>query len=711
MTNNTSILTQDNFHEDIVNYFKEDSEFVHLLEPLLKALGWPGAYKHLVEALPHYAQTLDLTGFRNVMAMLNYHSQAVEINFKDVVIELMPALFIPKDQLAMILIKTTNDGVVCYDAATKDYKMVPFQNIEGTLYIFQPLQSVNATKGTTNWFSKSFKRFHSIFLQVFLMSLLINMFLLVSPLFIMGVFDKVFSSDSVSMLIQLTLGVSITLAGGYILNKMRTHMLSYVGARLDITVGDAILQRLLFLAPSYTENATVGAQIARIKDFDSIREFFTSPSVSVLFELPFALVFLAAIWMLGGWIILIPLAMLLVFSILFYIVNPYIVKSIKQTADFNAKKQAFQLETLSNMRSIRLMGAQQHWLDRFKDITSKSLASEFFSSMITQSLNIVSETIMMISGLLVVGFGVLQVIDGNMSVGALIATMMLVWRVLAPIKTFFSMLPRLDQIITSVKQINHLMKIPLERDPHKIVQPIAQKEGKIEFNRVSFRYRSDMMPTLLGINFKINPGELVAICGQNGCGKSTLLKLIADLYPIQAGNIFLDNMNLRQIDVIELRQSIGYLPQNTCLFYGTIAQNLRFAEPLASLDELVDATRLAGVYDEIRTLPKGFDTRIGDHAGGALSRSFQQKLMLARTFLKKSSILLLDEPTNYLDFEMTEQFNETIKSLRGKTTVLLVTHRPGQMKMADRILYLEQGHLLFNGPPKDVLPKLPLDLL
>ncbi len=699
------------FHDDITNFFKEDSEFVHLLEPLLVALSWPGSYKHLVEALPHYSQNLDLTGFRNVMAMLNYHSKSVTINLDDIVDELLPALFMPEDSLSYILMKTSKDGLIVYESETRSYQTIQPKGIRGELYIFEPMTNLESLQGTDHWFHKSMKRFRLVFLQIFFISMLINLATLITPLFIMGVFDKVFTSDSVFMLSQLTIGISIVITGGYALSKLRTYMLSYIGARLDITVGDAILERLLFLAPGYTENAPIGSQMARIKDFDSIREFFTSPTVSMLFELPFALLFLTVIWILGGWIILIPVCMLGLFTGLFYFFNPHILKSIKNTAQLNSQRQSFQLETLSNMRVMRLLGIQQRWLDRYKLYTSQALASEFKASMFTQTLSTISETIMMMSGLLVVGFGVLQVIHGSMSVGALIACMMLVWRVLSPIKTFFSMLPRMDQVFTSIKQVNHLMKIPLERSPHKIVQSLTLDSGQVEFNRVSFRYRQDMMPTLLGISFRVNSGELVAVCGQNGSGKSTLLKLIANLYPIQGGNIFVDQLNLKQIDVIELRQTIAYLPQNSCLFYGTIAQNLRFAAPLADDDDLVEATRIAGVYDEIRKFPKGFDTQVDDHANNSLSKSFQQKIMLARTLLKKSAILLLDEPTNYLDHEMTEQFNKTIEALRGKTTIFLVTHRPQQMKMADRILYLDQGHLLLNGPPKDILPKIPFNML
>lgn len=701
----------DSYYQNVSDFFKEESEFVHLLEPLLKALKWQGAYKHLVEVLPHYSRVLDLTGFRNVMAGLNYVSEAVDISQNEIVGDLLPALFIPHDRPAMVVLEEQGSGYLCFNSQTQTYEVVESQAIKGTLYIFRHLDKTALHYDKGRWFQKNVRRFKGIIGQILFLSLFTNIAVLATPLFIMSVFDKVFASQSVSLLVQFAIGVLLVLAGSYLLNQYRSYMISFIGARLDITVGDAILEHLLFLSPRFTENTPIGVQIAKIKDFDSIRDFFTSPNLSMLFEFPFAILFLAVIWMLAGWVVIVPLAMIGVFVVLYLIFNPFIKRAVTLSTQSNAKKQAFLLESLSNMRTIRLLGAQGRWHKRFETLISRSLVHEHKASTLTQSLNIIAETIMLLSGMLVISLGVIQVLEGEMSVGALIATMILVWRVLAPVKTFFSILPRLSYVMTSIKQINHLMSMPIERDPHRIVQPIHFSEGHINCNRVSFRYRQDLMPALLGVNFSIQSGEFVAVCGQNGSGKSTLLKVLANMYSVQGGSISINGINIKQLDLIELRQSIAYLPQNTCLFFGTIAQNLRFSNPLASNEVLVDATKKAGVFEDILALPEGFDTQIGDNAGFTLPKSIQQKLLLARTWVKQSKIYLLDEPISSLDLEATEHFERQLQALKGQSTILLVTHRPAQMRMADRILYLEQGHLVYDGPPKDVLPKISINLL
>ncbi len=706
----SSLLTKA-YRDDLSEFFDHDSEFLHLLEPLLISLGWPGHFKQLVEALPHYAKALDLTLFRNVMATLNYKSEKVHLSVEDLVDPLLPGLLVPKDKAAMIIMEIHGNDAFVFDSQTRSYQLIPTQGLKGDFYYFKVIDEQTETRGTKGWFGKSLLRFKTHVMQIFFISLLINIFTLATPLFIMMTFDWVFTGQSVLLLFQLSLGMMIIVGASYALNVLRANILAYISARLDITMGDAILERILFLAPSYTENAPLGAQVARIKDFDSIREFISTPFLSAVFELPFSILFLGLIWYLAGPVVLIPVLMVILYMTIYAMLNPKIDNSMLKSAKANSDKQEFQIETLSHMRTIRFFGTQKQWQSRYEKKAADAIFSDFIASMLTSTLNTLSETIMMIAGLLVIGFGVVGVIDGSMSIGALIATMMLVWRVLSPLKTFFSMLPRIDQVFNSIKQVNLLMKLPIEHNPHSIASPVDFQTGAVEFSRVSFRYRQDMLPTLLGINFSIKQGELVAICGQNGAGKSTLLKLIVNLYPIQAGNIFIDHINTRQIDVIALRKSIAYMPQETNLFFGTIAQNFKFSEPLATEQDMIDAAKKAGVLEEIMALPKQFQTRIEEFSNENLSRSFIKKISLARTFLKNSPVILLDEPTNDLDNEATERFMASLEELKGKHTIIVVTHRPALMKTADRILYIEQGQLLLNGPTKDVLPKIPMGLL
>ena len=317
-----------------------------------------------------------------------------------------------------------------------------------------------------------------------------------------------------------------------------------------------------------------------------------------------------------------------------------------------------------------------------------------------------AQAIMMAAGVATVGFGVLRILNGDMSVGALIACMALVWRVLSPLQGLFLTLTRLEQTLNSVKQINLLMKINSEDDPSPSSLSTREFAGHIVMDRVSFRYRPNAEPALLGASFEVKPGEMLSIIGPNAAGKSTALKLLLTMSRPQAGQVILDGMDVRQINSITLRQAIAYVPQEAHFFHGTIAQNLRLSQPMATHEEMAEACIKANVIEEISNLTHGFETRIGDQSIQSLPSSFKQRLSLARAYLKKSPILLLDEPAKTLDFEGDTAFMRSLDAIKGQMTILMVSHRPSHIRMADKVLVLEDGMVRQFGTPAEVFPDL-----
>jgi ATP-binding cassette subfamily C protein/ATP-binding cassette subfamily C protein LapB len=321
-------------------------------------------------------------------------------------------------------------------------------------------------------------------------------------------------------------------------------------------------------------------------------------------------------------------------------------------------------------------------------------------------LRTLAQALMLLGGIATLGAGTLMVLAGDMTVGALVASMALVWRILSPLQLAFLSFTRLEQVGQGLRQINTLMRQKVEREPGAIVERLRTFQGRIRFERVSLRYNPRSEPALLAVNAEINPGEIVAITGPNGSGKSTLMKLIAGLYEPQFGGVFIDGMDTRQLDIDELRGAIAYVPQACDLFHGTIAQNLRLANPTASERDLAQAALDAGLLEEILAFPEGFDTRLTDQLQRQLPGGVKQRLMLARAYVKAAPVVLMDEPANGLDREGDEQLMRKLQSLRGRSTVLLVTHRPSHMRLADKIFYLEGGRLMLAGPPGRVLPQL-----
>lgn len=699
----------------ILANLREISDFAACLEILLDALNWRGKDRNIAEAMPHFADELDLTGFRNVMANLKMSSRPERLRLNKVDPRLMPCLFVPDKGAACVALARNDVGVRVFDGGEGDHKTLSGSQMsaKGTVYFFQKIdqEEQSFVQQKIGWFSMVMERFRGLVYQVLMLTMLLNVLALATPLFVMAVYDKVVATGSVSTLAYFGVGVSIALVCDMVLRKLRTRIFAYIGARIDNIVGNEVFKRIMFLPPAFTERATIGAQVARIKDFESIRDFFTGPMSVVLFEIPFSFIFIIVIALLGGPIAFIPIVMLVIFALVAWAFNVVVRDTITETARSGSKRQELMIETISSMRAIKYTNAENIWLERFRDLSAKSAMASFKSSQVNSFMMTTSHVLMIISGVSTIAMGVFRVSDGLMTIGALVACMILVWRVLGPLQSGFVTLSRLQQVRNSITQIDNLMNIKTELKD-EAVNTNRNIKGAISFGRVSIRYSPESDPALVGVNFDIEPGEVLALVGGNGSGKSTVLKLLLNMYTPQAGSIRIDQTDIRQLDPIELRQLIGYAPQSVDFFYGTIAQNLRLSNPAASDQELELACQMANVLDDVRALPNGFYTRIGEGTGNDLPTSFQQRLNLARCFIKQPRIMLFDEPGNGLDFKDDQAFMKSIAMLKSQGVVsFIVTHRPSHLQVADKILWLENGHMKMYGPADDVKVHLPKDFL
>lgn len=694
---------------------REISDFAACLEIFLLALNWRGKERNIAEAMPHFADELDLTGFRNVMANLRYTSRPERIALHKIDPRLMPCLFVPDNAPAHVPMARSDIGLRIFDGGTGDYKTLTEEEMtqKGTAFFFAPVdvEEAKAVQQKIGWFWMVMERFRPLVYQVLGLTLLLNLLALATPLFVMAVYDKVVATGSMSTLAYFGVGVTIALVCDMVLRKIRTRILSFIGARLDNIIGNEVFKRIMFLPPAFTERATIGAQVARIKDFESIRDFFTGPMATILFEVPFSFIFIIVIAILGGSVAFVPIFMLVLFWLISLAFAPLIRNSIAETARYGSKRQELVIETISSLRAIKYSNGEETWLARYRELSAKAAMASFKSSQVTSYLQTVSHTLMITSGVATIIFGVIRVFEGDMTIGGLVASMILVWRVLGPLQSGFVTLTRVAQVRSSIAQINNLMNINSEHKD-EAVSSNRKIEGFLSFGRVSLRYSPDADPALVGVNFEILPGEVLALVGSNGSGKSTVLKLLLGMYIPQAGSIRIDNTDIRQLDPVELRQMIGYVPQTAEYFYGTIAQNLRLANPAASEEELIGAARMANVLEDIEALPKGFWTRMGDTSSGQLPTSFQQRLNLARCYIKSPRIMLFDEPGNSLDYEDDQVFMKTVVKLKEEgVTSFIVTHRPSHLKIADKVLWLENGHMKMCGPTEEVKPHLPKDFL
>ncbi len=701
---------QQHLAQSALGGFTAASDLAACLLPLLKALGWKGDPRNVAEALPHFANDLDLTGLRNVMATLNYSSRPERVTVDEIDPRLLPCLFLPDRQHAMV-VKSNRDGAIeIFDSAQGESRPLDDPHIRGTAYFFTPMTSdTGPLRG--GWFRGVLDRFRPLFWQAFFVTLFLNLMSLGTPLFVMNVYDTVIGTGSIPTLLAFSIGVGIALVFDTILRAVRARILAFIGARLDNIMGNNILQHILSLPPGFTERATIGAQVARIKDFESVREFFTGPLATVFMELPFAIFYFAVIFWLGGVLALVPVLGTLMFVLGGILVMPVVRKNVAIAGRAASRRQEFLVETLGKMRAVKLSAGEQNWLKRYRDMSARAAYGGFKNGVFAAVITGGSNALIVSSGMATIAVGVLGVIEGTMTTGGLIAAMMLVWRVLSPLQTAFTLIQRIEQVRGSITQIDSLMNIKPERDPRAMVAPLKNLKGRVSFSRVSLRYSNEADPALVGVSFDVEPGEVVAVTGRNGSGKSTIIKLILGLYAPQAGSIRIDNSDIRQIDPIELRHAVAYVPQVCNLYFGTIAQNLRLAVPTATDADIRWACEMADVWDEIQALPRGLETRVGDGSSDHLPTSFVQKLSLTRAYLKRSPLMLFDEPVNGLDFEGDRQFMQAVEFFRGQSTIFMVTHRPSHLRFADRILVFDGGYLRLAGPAEEVRARIPPDLI
>lgn len=694
-----------------IGSFKATSSFAACMLPLLQALGWRGQTRYLFEALPHFADTLTLTEFRNTLAHLHYKTDPVEnVDLNTVDDRLFPCLFTNDAGKPYVLLSKDDDGIRVFDSELKSEVYLDESELTGNAYFLSTKHASQTNKEATdqappdNWVLDLFLRFKKEIKELLWMTFLLNIFALLVPLFIMTVYDQVIPSQSGKTLSYLAIGISFAIICEIMLRIHRSKFVSYIGARVENIVATATFEKLLALPSIMTESAPIGTQVSRLKEFDVIKSLFSSTLVNVVLELPFVFIFIAVIAALGGMLALIPVAMMLLFLIIAAIMIPATKRRVTASTKARAKRHGFLVETLTNLRTIKQTASEESWLNRYRDLSADTAYAQFKSSQVSFLLQSLATAIMMGSGVATIAFGVLRVIDGQMTIGAMIATMALIWRVLSPLQNLFLTLTRLEYTLSSIKQINALMKLKTEINPNP--DNISQREfiGHILFDRVSFRYRQGSEPALLGTSFEVMPNDMLAVVGPNASGKSTVLKVILAMYQNQAGQVIVDGMDIRQINPLTLRQSIAYVPQESRFFHGTIAQNMRLSHPTASDEELYEACELANLTADIELLPEKLETRIGDQSVHGMPSGFKQRLSLARAFLKKAPILLLDEPGQTLDFDADKAFIDSLKKLKGTCTIIMVSHRPSHIKLCDKVLSMENGMVVSLGSPDELYP-------
>lgn len=674
--------------------------------PLLKLLHWGGTSRQWREAMPHYSRLESLHALGEMMQRLNFEMYLLSRSPDFLEEQFLPCLFVGKTGDILIGTAQTPTGITVYDPVKREYARKKISELSGSVYSFRRMMQEKEIE-KARWMRKTYLRNRPLIYSALGISFFLSILALLTPLFIVFVYNFVIKASSVNMLWQFSVGIIIALIGFSVLSRLRSQHLSLVGARWDRFIGDHIFERLLYLPPSYTESASVGSQVARLKDFTRLREFVTGQLMTLSFEIPFITVGITVIAILGGALVFIPITTLCIYILLGLLLYRESQRRLAEGSQKSAQQQEFLLEAINKLRAIKYTASLSTWEKRFREGAADVALANFRTTMLSGTYHAISDTLTVGTGMAVLGWGAVEIIHGTLSVGAMLAIMILSWRVLAPLKAVFNVYSRTLQMGNSLKQMTRLMRLNPESKPKEVsrIKP-SELQGRITFNQVSLRYPDTYQPALLGITFDVKPGEWVGIVGRNGSGKTSILKLLLRTCQQQAGSVWVDNQDIRQFNEIEWRSLIAYLPQAPELFYGTVVDNIRFSDPTASDAAVEKAAEEAGILSTLRALPKGLQTHLRDFAKEKLSSSFQQGICLARVWIKKSPIILLDEPTTALDTEGDQRLLQRLQTYRGKTTILVVTHRPSYIKLMDKILVLDGGKLISQGTPEMVLPEI-----
>lgn len=687
-------------HETVSSNFKEQTDLSGCLTLLLKLMNARGSARDVAESLPYFADSLDLPSFHNAMAQLGYKVAEVHCSLGELDTRALPCLFVPDGSSAFIAMGRVGQQMRVAINEAGEVRLEPNLSIMGHAYFYE-VAEYKIPEGSS-WVARVLRRFSPLIGQATLSALISGLVIMAGPLFMMVVYSTVIPSGAKDTLAYLALGAAIALSACYFFMRHRARILAYIAGRIEYLFGATILQQVFQMPPAYTERASVGSQTARLQSFEAIRDLFTGPLASTLLESPATLVLLIALSIINPIALLVFAIMASVYALLYWIFSGPTHDRVAAVSKASTKRSEFLVEMVGKMRIVRECGAQRLWLERFREISASATMASYKAEQLSSLLVGISYFVMMLAALIIVSATVPAVFTQAVSSGALIASMMLMWRVLTPIQTVFVNMNRIERVRSATRQIDGLMKIKGERQESASSLVARGLEGRVEFARVSFRYSLNVDPALIGVEFKINPGELIAISGPNGGGKSTLLKLLLGMYQPQAGAILIDNVDIRQLDPIELRRMVGYAPQDTQLFRATIAQNLRLARPDATDDEVYQALDMAGGLEQVLALPRGIEYRVGDNTN-ELPSSLKQKLSLARAYLTRAPIMVFDEPGAGLDAEGDQKFIQTLKDLKGKATVLFISHRPSHIRLADTLLVFDKGYLRAAGPPEVLL--------
>jgi ATP-binding cassette, subfamily B, bacterial HlyB/CyaB len=599
-----------------------------------------------------------------------------------------------------LVVQVNDSHVMLFRAGTNQVLNLTLEDFDteftGTVFQFAPVADVlkdpDGARDTQRafgfrWFIPELMKHKRVWRDVLIASLFIQLLALGSPVFTQVVIDKVVVHRTQSTLAVIAIGMALFAIFSALLSWVRQYLVLHTGNRVDAVLGSAVFEHLLKLPPRYFETRPTGVITARLRGVENIREFIASAAVTLVLDLPFLAIFVAIMFAYNVPLTVMALGIIAVIVVLSLLVAPIFRSRLNEQFLLGARNQAFTTEYISGLETVKSLQMEPQVKARYDGYLADYLRSGFSVRQIANTYNVIANGLEQTLGLLILIVGATYVMNGNtFTIGMLVAFQMFASRVSQPMLRLVGLWQQFQQASLSVARLGDIMNAP--REPYSLVPGrVRAGRGTIEIEGLSFRYAENLPLLLKRLNLTIEPGRVVAFMGPSGCGKSTLAKLLQGLYQPSEGRIKLDGNDITYLAANELRINFGVVPQETILFSGTVYDNLISAHPHATFDQVTKACQVAEIHEVIERLPKGYQTEIGERGVG-LSGGQKQRLAIARALIKQPKILIFDEATSSLDVATAEHFCGTINQLKGKVTMLFITHALPKTLQVDEIVQI-----------------------
>jgi len=554
-----------------------------------------------------------------------------------------------------------------------------------------------------SWLVEPMRRNKSTYIKVALAAAMINIFGLVTSLFTMTVYDRVLPNNATDSLIGLSIGLAIVIVFDFLLRTLRAYFVDIAGAQVDRDVGDQLFGRILAIRLELKKGST-GSLTGLLREFETLRDFFASATLTAVVDVPFILVTLSVIALIGGKVVFVPLAMVPLVILVGWLTQPALDRLAARSLGEGFLKQSVLVETIGAIETVKATGAgpllSGRWMKAMEQHSDSALRQRLVA---TIGINTATAAgTISYAGVVIVGAGLIEA--NELTMGALIACSILSGRAVAPLAQISQLLSRISATKTAYRQLSNLMAMQPEGPSGEGLKP-ATISGKIEFRKATFRYPGAAEKALNEVSFTIMPGERVALLGPVGSGKSTIARLILGLYPADDGLVLVDGTDVRQLDPAQLRRHIGAALQESVLFSGSVRENIALASPAIDDPELIRVAQISGTHQFMGQIANGYDLRLADRGEG-LSGGQRQSIAIARALAGDPPILVFDEPTSAMDVQTEEGLIQRLQVEMAGRTLVVITHRPSLLKLVERIIIVEGGKIVADGPRDEILKRI-----